>query len=117
MARSLGAGAQPLRQRVLAVIGALGGKAHRKRICRLVAAHGGLVGARWIDVGNYHVTLRFIGDIDARAADEIADYLVQVRRSAFAVEIAGLGAFGGRQPHSVYATQPSRMVLTMLDAR
>ena len=45
MARSLGAGAQPLRQRVLAVIGALGGKAHRKRICRLVAAHGGLVGA------------------------------------------------------------------------
>lgn len=64
---------------------------------------GGLVGARWIDVENYHVTLRFIGDIDERAADEIADALLQVRRRAFPVEIAGLGAFGGRQPHSIYA--------------
>ena len=25
---------------------------------------GGLPGARWIDPENYHVTLRFIGDID-----------------------------------------------------
>ncbi len=33
---------------------------------------GGLPGARWIDADNYHVTLRFIGDIDGRTADEIA---------------------------------------------
>jgi 2'-5' RNA ligase len=32
---------------------------------------GGLPGARWIDPENYHITLRFIGDIDdsARSAD------------------------------------------------
>ena len=30
---------------------------------------GGLPGARWIDPENYHVTLRFIGDIDGVAAD------------------------------------------------
>ena len=29
---------------------------------------GGLPGARWIDPENYHLTLRFIGDVD----DEIA---------------------------------------------
>ena len=33
---------------------------------------GGLPGARWIDPENYHVTLRFIGDIDGVAANEIA---------------------------------------------
>ena len=25
---------------------------------------GGLPGARWIDPENYHLTLRFIGDVD-----------------------------------------------------
>ncbi|MBP0575523.1 hypothetical protein J8J27_32880, partial [Mycobacterium tuberculosis] len=75
---------------------------------RIALLRGGLHGARWIDVENYHVTLRFIGDIDDRAADEIADYLIQVRRRSFPVEITGLGAFGGRQPHSVYAAiQPT----------
>ena len=33
---------------------------------------GGLNGARWIDAENYHVTLRFAGDIDARKADDFA---------------------------------------------
>ena len=32
---------------------------------------GGLYGARWIDVENYHLTLRFIGDVDAPTADEL----------------------------------------------
>ena len=33
---------------------------------------GGLPGARWIDPENYHITLRFIGDIDDRLANDIA---------------------------------------------
>ena len=41
---------------------------------------GGLPGARWIDVENYHITLRFIGDVEARVADEIAHALDRVRR-------------------------------------
>ena len=34
---------------------------------------GGLVGARWIDPENYHITLRFIGDVDHHTASEVAD--------------------------------------------
>ena len=30
----------------------------------LSTLRGGLPGARWIDPENYHVTLRFIGDVD-----------------------------------------------------
>ena len=32
---------------------------------------GGLPGARWIDAENYHVTLRFIGDVEGHVADEL----------------------------------------------
>ena len=41
----------------------------------LSTLRGGLPGARWIDPENYHVTLRFIGDIDGVAANEIASML------------------------------------------
>ena len=53
---------------------------------------GGLRGARWIDPENYHITLRFIGDVDDRMADEIADTLDRVRRAPVQVRITGLGA-------------------------
>jgi 2'-5' RNA ligase len=64
---------------------------------------GGLIGAKWIDPDNYHVTLRFIGDVDERLADEIARELARVRRPRFEVRIEGVTAFGGRQPHSLIA--------------
>ena len=64
---------------------------------------GGLPGARWIDVENYHLTLRFIGDVEGHVADEIANALDRVRRPSFSLSLYGVGAFGGRKPHSVYA--------------
>jgi 2'-5' RNA ligase len=44
---------------------------------------GGLRGARWIDPENYHITLRFIGDIDDRTADEVVDALDRIRRDPY----------------------------------
>ena len=64
---------------------------------------GGLQGARWIDVENYHITLRFIGDVEGHVADEIANALDRVRRPAFSLTLSGVGAFGGKKPHSVWA--------------
>ena len=64
---------------------------------------GGLPGARWVDVENYHLTLRFIGDVDGRLADEIANALDRVHRPAFSLTLSGVGAFGSRKPHAVYA--------------
>ena len=37
----------------------------------LSTLRGGLPGARWIDPENYHVTLRFIGDVDDDIAHEV----------------------------------------------
>ncbi|MBZ8132785.1 RNA 2',3'-cyclic phosphodiesterase [Afifella sp. IM 167] len=64
---------------------------------------GGLPGARWIDPENYHVTLRFIGDVAYDVADEVAHTLAQISRPSFKLALSGLGSFGSRKPHSLWA--------------
>jgi 2'-5' RNA ligase len=64
---------------------------------------GGLPGARWVDVENYHLTLRFIGDVEGHVADEIANALDRVRRPAFHLALSGVGTFGSRKPHALWA--------------
>jgi len=56
----------------------------------------GVPGARWVDAGNYHVTLRFIGDVDEGAASDIDAALLQIRAPRFALALAGVGNFGTR---------------------
>ena len=65
---------------------------------------GGLPGARWITPENYHLTLRFIGDVDDVIAQEVASLLGRVRRGAFELHLEGLTSFGGRKPRAVVAT-------------
>jgi 2'-5' RNA ligase len=64
---------------------------------------GGLPGARWIDPENYHITLRFIGDIDDRLARDVASMLDGVKRRSFDVRFDELASFGGRKPRAVIA--------------
>jgi 2'-5' RNA ligase len=75
---------------------------------------GGLPGARWIDPENYHITLRFIGDIDASVANDVASMLDGVNRAPFELRLDGLAAFGGRKPRSVYANvAPSQALMDL----
>ena len=75
---------------------------------------GGLPGARWIDPENYHVTLRFIGDVDDDIAQEIAWLLGKVRRKDFELRLDGLQSFGGRKPRAVIAAvTPSQSVMEL----
>lgn len=64
---------------------------------------GGLHGARWIDVENYHMTLRFIGDVDAPTADELIHALDRIERPQFNLSLIGMGSFGSKKPHSLWA--------------
>src|ERR1043166_89219 len=75
---------------------------------------GGLPGARWIDPENYHITLRFIGDIDDRMAHEIASMLDGMRRRSFEVRFGGLMSFGGRKPRAiVVAVEPIQPLIEL----
>jgi 2'-5' RNA ligase len=64
---------------------------------------GGLPGARWIDPENYHLSLRFIGDVDDTLAHEIASLLDQINRPTFELRFDRLDSFGGRRPRAVIA--------------
>jgi len=75
---------------------------------------GGLPGARWIDPENYHVTLRFIGDVDDDIAQEVAWLLGKVRRKDFELRLDGLQSFGGHRPRAVIAAvAPSQSVMEL----
>ena len=69
----------------------------------LSSLRGGLPGARWIDPQNYHLTLRFIGDVDDAVAREVALMLGRVRREPFQLHFEGVTSFGGRKPRAVVA--------------
>jgi 2'-5' RNA ligase len=56
----------------------------------------GLAGARWQDADQLHLTLRFIGDVDGRTADDIVAALASVRHRPVAIRLEGVGAFGTR---------------------
>src|SRR6185312_11448683 len=83
---------------------------------QLSMLRGGLPGARWIDPENYHVTLRFIGDIDDALAHEAASALGRIRRPAFDLRFQGLTSFGGRKPRAVIAEATTPQVLMELQA-
>jgi len=65
---------------------------------------GGISGARWQNDDQLHLTLRFIGDVDARLADDVHSALHSVRQDPFQVAVSGLGTFDRRgEPTAFWA--------------
>ncbi|HEV7267488.1 MAG TPA: RNA 2',3'-cyclic phosphodiesterase [Falsiroseomonas sp.] len=65
---------------------------------QLAALAGGIPGARWVRPENYHLTLRFIGEIEPWRAEEVDAALAAIRAPRFDLALAGVGTFekGGR---------------------
>ena len=82
----------------------------------LATLRGGLPGARWIDPEDYHVTLRFIGDVDDTLAREVALLLGKVSRPPLELRLDGLSSFGGRRPRAVVASLAQTPALMELQA-
>lgn len=54
---------------------------------------GGLPGARWVPAENYHLTLRFIGEVPPHRAEELDLALAGLRGRGFTLTLAGVGTF------------------------
>lgn len=70
----------------------------------LTAFRGGLPGARWVEPADYHVTLRFIGDVEGGLAGEVTEALADIRpRPPLTLVLDALAVFGGEKPHALFA--------------
>lgn len=82
---------------------------------RLSFFRGGLPGARWVEPSDYHITLRFLGEIDDVVAADLDAGLAEARaRPAFTVTLDGLASFGGDRPRALYASVVPSPELTEL---
>ena len=83
---------------------------------QLALMRGGIAGARWLEPEDYHVTLRFIGDVDGRAARDIAETLGDIGRPKTQVRFDVLSWFGGDKPRAIVAKVKPEPALMDLQA-
>lgn len=82
---------------------------------QLSLLHSAIPGARWVDPGNFHLTLRFIGETDGAVAADIDDGLARLRARRFTLQLAGTGVFGGGdKPRSLWVGVERRPELVAL---
>lgn len=71
---------------------------------RLLPRQHGIEGARWRPAEAFHITLKFIGDVQEPLAAELDEALAEIEAPAFDLELAGAGHFGeGAEIHAVWA--------------
>jgi RNA 2',3'-cyclic 3'-phosphodiesterase len=71
---------------------------------QLMSIMGGVSAARWQRDDQLHLTLRYIGEVDRRVADDVALALAGVHARPFDLALSGVGSFGNKQPgHALWA--------------
>jgi 2'-5' RNA ligase len=64
----------------------------------------GVPGARWVDPANFHLTLRFIGEVESPVAQDIDAALARVHMPRFELWLRDVGCFGrGRGVRALWA--------------
>jgi RNA 2',3'-cyclic 3'-phosphodiesterase len=69
----------------------------------LFLIQAGVPGAKWQTREQLHLTLRFIGEVDGRKANDIDDAISTISAPKFTLALKGVGEFGGKAPHALWA--------------
>lgn len=81
---------------------------------QLALYRGGLFSARWVEPADYHITLRFLGDVDRGTANDAARMLADTGRGPVPVTLSQLDSFGGDKPRSIHAkVQPTPALMEL----
>jgi 2'-5' RNA ligase len=71
---------------------------------RLLAAMGGIAGARWQDDSQLHLTLRFIGEVDRHRALDVHAALGAIHHPGFEIALEGIHGFDRKsEPRALWA--------------
>ena len=78
----------------------------------------GIPGARWVAEENFHLTLRFLGELDGGQARDVDTALAAVRAEGFSLCLSGLGQFGdGRKLRALWVGVEANDSLRQLQQR
>jgi len=84
----------------------------------LLAIMGGIEGARWQDDAQLHLTLRFVGEVEPHAAEDLAAMLGRISAPPFELRLAGVGYFERKGvPHTLWAGLAPSPPLTALNRK
>lgn len=84
----------------------------------LAALCDGVPGARWVRDDQFHLTLRFIGEVDRAAFEDIVHALGEVEADAFELALAGVGHYPPRgAPRVLWAGVRPNPALALLQSR
>jgi 2'-5' RNA ligase len=84
---------------------------------QLALLRGGFIGARWVEPEDYHITLRFLGEVEGRLAREADDGLRALDVAPFSLAFSEYAFFGGARPHALVALVAPNPALARLQGR
>ncbi|WP_428408311.1 RNA 2',3'-cyclic phosphodiesterase [Hyphococcus sp.] len=77
----------------------------------------GVEGARWRPEESFHLTLAFIGEADRHGFTAALDALSGIEAPAFEMRLSGVGTFGDKNPHALWAGADATPELLHLQAK
>ena len=84
----------------------------------LLEKMGGIVGARWQDDDQVHLTLAFAGEVDNLQYANLVEALSEADSTTFAADVSGVGHFERKQmPTALWARVPLTDALALLQHR
>lgn len=72
---------------------------------------------RWVHAESLHLTLRFIGEVDGAAAEDVAASLARLHATRFQLALHGTGCFSHRRHGALWAGVAPREPVTALAKR
>ncbi|MCB1191506.1 MAG: RNA 2',3'-cyclic phosphodiesterase [Leptospiraceae bacterium] len=63
----------------------------------------GIPGINWVSEENFHITLKFIGEVEEEKLFDISDSLSEIKFTPFTITIRGVGSFQGKPNQILWA--------------